>query len=191
MERKGIISPSRSKKATILLSGGIDSASCVHFLKQRGFSTTGIFVDYGQPAAKKERNAVDQLQSILDINVYHLKVSSLVDYSTGELVGRNAFLIMSTIFLGGISDGLLAIGIHSGTPYYDCSSGFMERMKPIVEEHTNGNLTILAPFLSWDKLSVYKYFKESGLPLQATYSCELGTIPPCGNCASCKDRRLL
>jgi 7-cyano-7-deazaguanine synthase len=29
------------------------------------------------------------------------------------------------------------------------------------------------------------------LPVQLTYSCELGSVPPCGLCLSCADRRAL
>lgn len=179
------------KKATVLMSGGIDSASCAYLLKHQGFAVHGIFIDYGQAACQQERLAVDRLQLILDIDVLHLKASSPDIFGPGELVGRNAFLISSAMFLGGVKRGVLAIGVHAGTPYYDCSAGFIERMKQIAEEHTDGRLTVSAPFLSWDKAQIYRYFGETGLPIEATYSCESGTLPPCGACASCHDRRKL
>lgn len=177
------------RKAAVLMSGGIDSTSCVHLLKDQGFAVHGIFVDYGQAARQQERLAVDRLKLLFDIDVHYLMVSSLEGFGAGELVGRNAYLISSAMFLGGIQQGVLAIGVHAGTPYYDCSPGFIDRMKQITEEHTDGHLTVSAPFLSWDKGKVYRYFGEAGLPIEATYSCELGTVPPCGACASCHDRR--
>lgn len=179
------------KEATVLLSGGIDSASCAHLLKHQGFVVRGIFIDYGQAARQQERLSVDRLKLILDIDVHHLKACSLEGFGAGELIGRNAFLISSAIFLGGVHHGILALGIHSGTPYYDCSAGFVERMKQATEEQTSGCLTVSAPFLSWDKAMVYQYFVRNGLPIEATYSCEAGTLPPCGLCASCRDRRKL
>ena len=179
------------KVVSVLLSGGIDSACCVRWFKDRGFTVNGIFINYGQLALKQERHAVDRLQSALDIKVLCLTATSSNGFGPAELVGRNAFLISSAIFLGHIHRGLLAIGIHSGTPYYDCSAGFVERMKGLAEEQTDGHLTISAPFLTWDKARVYQYFKETRLPFKLTYSCELGSLPPCGLCASCMDRRLL
>ena len=173
------------------MSGGIDSASCVYFFKQQGYSVNGIFVDYGQAARQQEWLAVERLKKILDIDIQRIQVSALDVFGAGELVGRNVFLISSAMFLAGVQDGLLVIGIHAGTPYYDCSFGFVERMKQITEEHTSGRLTISAPFLDWDKRQIYRYFSETGLPVEATYSCELGAVPPCGVCASCQDRRKL
>jgi 7-cyano-7-deazaguanine synthase len=106
-------------------------------------------------------------------------------------VGRNAFLIFTAIFLGRMHHGLLAIGVHAGTPYYDCSPAFLTGMKQSAEEHTAGRLTISAPFLTWEKPQIVKYFLQAGLPIAVTYSCESGILPPCGSCASCRDRRAL
>lgn len=173
---------------TVLFSGGIDSSSCVHLLKTQGFEVRGIFVNFGQASAAREAAAVDVLQDILGIEVDRISASARGEFVTGELIGRNSFLIFSALLLGRCYDGLLALGIHAGTPYFDCSPAFVERIDPLVRDSTDGRLGVIAPFLGWQKDDVYSYFLSSGLPLSSTYSCEAGTIPPCGSCASCKDR---
>jgi 7-cyano-7-deazaguanine synthase len=177
-----------TKKVTVLFSGGIDSTSCIRFFKDRGHEVRAIFIDFGQAAGKCERRAIETLRDQLETPVTVVKVASELSFGSGELVGRNAFLIFAAILVGGCRDGLLAIGVHAGTPYYDCSPTFIERINLLVEESTNGRLSVVAPFVHWQKDDVYSFFLSLNLPLSQTYSCEAGTNPPCGKCASCRDR---
>jgi len=180
-----------STDATVLMSGGIDSAVCAHLLLNQGHRLRGVFIDFGQAAAPLESEAAIKQAEFLDIQISRIQVSSSKNFGAGELVGRNAFLLVSATFLASVHSGLIAIGIHHGTSYYDCSPQFLARMKQVVQEHTNGRLNVVAPLLNWRKHEIYGYFQQSGLPIETTYSCESGTIPPCGTCASCCDRRLL
>jgi 7-cyano-7-deazaguanine synthase len=93
-------------------------------------------------------------------------------------------LIASALLLGSCHDGLLAIGIHAGTSYYDCSPSFLSRVEVLVRECSDGRVSVVAPFIEWSKDDVYSYFKAAQLPLHETYSCEAGVVPSCGDCAS-------
>lgn len=180
-----------SDTATVLMSGGIDSTACADFLTKRGNRVQGVLIDYGQAAAKLERRAAETLAERMQIPLTVYKLSGGVSFGAGELVGRNAFLIFAGLFLSGQKSGLLAIGVHAGTPYYDCSPAFMESMSRLVAEHTDGQTKLVAPFLNWNKAEIFQYFNSSNLAVEYTYSCEAGTDPPCGVCASCRDRRVL
>jgi 7-cyano-7-deazaguanine synthase len=46
---------------------------------------------------------------------------------------------------------MLALGLHSGTHYYDCSEAFLNLANKLVAEHTDGSLKVIAPFLNWQK----------------------------------------
>ena len=173
-----------------LMSGGIDSAAAAHFFIAKGYAVRGIFIDYGQAAREQEWLSVQALAATLSITIKKIEFRD-ANFGAGELMGRNAFLVSTAVFLGHVHSGLIAIGVHAGTPYYDCSASFIERMKTIIEEQSNGAVTLTAPFLDWRKPQILTYFKNAGLPLEKTYSCELGTIPPCGSCASCRDREAL
>lgn len=177
--------------ATILMSGGIDSTACAHFLKKRGSTVHGVFFDYCQVAARYERSAALSVAKHLSIPISVYRVAGSDSFSDGEHSGRNAFLIFAALFLSRCKSGLLAIGIHAGTPYFDCSEPFHEMMRRIVADHTDGRVSLVAPFLHWSKRDVFHYFVSAGLPLNLTYSCEAGTEPVCGSCASCRDRRAL
>jgi 7-cyano-7-deazaguanine synthase len=180
------------KRATVLFSGGIDSTSTALLLKSSGFDVRGLFVDYGQASRQAERKSVDRLRQIIEIRVDEVHVApSSSRFGVGELTGRNAFLIFCAALLGNCEPGGIAIGIHSGTPYYDCSPEFVERIDALILECSSGKLSVLAPFVHWSKDDVYSYFLSQGIPLDETYSCEAGTVPSCGQCLSCRDRARL
>ena len=177
--------------ATVLLSGGIDSAACMRFLQAKGYAVRALFVDYGQTAANCEHQAAEALAKKHRCPFEFVKLGSSLPFGTGELVGRNAFLIFSALFVLRGAPGLLVIGLHSGTTYYDCSESFIDLADRLVREHTDGRVQVVAPFASWTKKDVFRYFVECGLSLAETYSCEAGVLNGCGECLSCLDRQVL
>ncbi|WP_084810594.1 7-cyano-7-deazaguanine synthase [Bradyrhizobium sp. NAS80.1] len=138
-----------------------------------------------------EQQSVARLKEIIGIPVDEIRVAPLRSYGPGELIGRNAFLIFSAALLGRCDSGGIAIGIHSGTPYYDCSPDFTQKIDALIQQCSDGRLSVMAPFVHWSKDDVYSYFLSKGIPLKETYSCEAGSSPPCGRCASCLDRARL
>jgi 7-cyano-7-deazaguanine synthase len=175
----------------VLLSGGTDSAACAYLLKAQGMAVEGIFFDYGQPAAPSEQIAAQAIAEHIDIPLSVVTARGPAKYGAGEVVGRNAFLILGSIVFKPTTVGILALGIHAGTPYYDCSAEFVRTMTVLVAEHTDGALILLAPFLDWNKKQIYDYFTAAKLPIELTYSCEAGTTGPCTECNSCRDRSAL
>jgi 7-cyano-7-deazaguanine synthase len=176
-------------EATILLSGGIDSMLCAHFMRTKHYRSQGVFVNFGQPAAEHEKCAAESITKDLSLlPLLHCKAKLATNIDSGEIIGRNAFLIFSAMTLAGINQGILVIGVHAGTNYYDCAPSFIRSVGDLVSEYTDGRLRLLAPLLDWEKPEIITYAKTQGLPLYLTYSCENGTNPPCGVCLSCRDR---
>lgn len=179
------------RHATVLMSGGIDSAACAAFLTAQDFRISALFVDYGQAALNQERAAVQSLASALGIKVRELAFKGAASFGPGELVGRNAFLVFAALFATRGQSNLIALGLHSGTPYYDCSPAFIDTINRAVTEYTDNAVQVIAPFVEWTKRNVYDYFMQAGLPIERTYSCETGGERTCGSCASCLDRKAL
>ncbi|MCY4580339.1 MAG: 7-cyano-7-deazaguanine synthase [Chloroflexi bacterium] len=175
----------------LLMSGGIDSTASAHYFAQRGDAVQGIFVDYGQAAVCREREAANAVADYLSIPIAELRFQSPQRFATGEIVGRNAFLIFSAMMGMNLKQGILSMGIHAGTQYYDCGSDFIKRVGVLIDNYSVGQLTLHCPFQNNNKDFVYAYALSECIPLHLTYSCELGTVPPCGQCLSCKDRYAL
>ena len=181
----------QADSAIVLMSGGLDSTACAHFLKRQGLSTRGLFVDFGQAAVEPEGIAVEKVSSQLGIEVERISFRSARSYASGEIPGRNAFLILSAVVSAPPGTHLVGIGIHAGTPYFDCSPQFLKAIGNMVQDCSNGRCGVVAPFINWPKGDIHAYLGEYNLPIDITYSCESGTLPPCGECLSCKDRALL
>jgi len=176
----------------VLFSGGIDSGACAHYLAREKHEVHPLFVDYGQRAATPEAAAANKLSCALGLKLHSLNISTGRSFGAGEIRGRNAFLVFSAILSPLYNEPCtIALGIHSGTPYYDCTVAFLDSVDRLVTEQSDGRARVIAPFLTWSKRNIFEYFKESELPLELTYSCEAGETPPCGECLSCRDRRAL
>ncbi len=180
-----------SNDAVVLLSGGIDSAACAWFLRDHGYSVKGLFVDYGQRAVQFEKRGAEALSATLGIALDCISVSIPNQFGAGEITGRNAFLVFAALLISQPRAGIIALGIHSGTAYYDCSPAFANSIDRLLEEHTDGCVRLSTPFITWSKKNIFDYYQASGLPIDLTYSCEAGSMPPCGTCLSCRDRRSL
>lgn len=181
----------RKQMSIVLLSGGIDSAASAHYYLDLDFEINAFFVDYGQSARDNEQQSAVRIAAFYDIKLNQASFLSTKQYGAGEIRGRNAFLILAALLYYPRFKGIISLGIHSGTPYYDCSPQFIRDITPIIDTYTDGEVRIDAPFLTWDKANVYTYCKEKNVPIDLTYSCEAGTTPPCGECRSCKDREAL
>lgn len=174
--------------ATILMSGGIDSTACAHFLLKHDFAIEGLYFDYGQAAKEIEEQTVKRIAEYFGIYIKIERALVGREFKEGELIGRNAFLIFSALMTMDLKKGILAIGIHSGLSYYDCSINFFKKINTIVKEYTDGQIEVMAPFLEWNKGEIIEYCVKNQIPLELTYSCERGDLPGCGECLSCKDR---
>ena len=172
----------------VLVSGGIDSAACLDFFQRRGDTVHGLFVDYGQAARLQEAAAVTKMSDHYRVPIERIVLKSQSEFLTGEITGRNLFLLATGLMLYPFTSGGLALGIHSGTNYYDCSSDFLMVANQIVTEYSSGTIPLVAPFIDISKPSIYEYAIANSIPIELTYSCELGVVPPCGQCLSCQDR---
>jgi 7-cyano-7-deazaguanine synthase len=172
----------------ILLSGGLDSAACLHLARSQNNSLRGVFVDYGQAAASAEHKAATGIGRLLGIPVDEVVCRGQGSFGTGEILGRNAFLVMAALVYGNLQRGRIGIGIHAGTTYYDCTPAFTDSINRLVAEYSDGKIEVWTPFINLSKARVCDYFALTGIPLEMTYSCEAGTNPPCGTCLSCLDR---
>lgn len=175
----------------VLLSGGIDSAACVAFYRQLGHNVSGLFIDYGQPVREQEERSSAAIAAHYNVPFAMIRCSGPETNYSGEIAGRNAFLVFAALLFRPVQRGIIGLGIHHGTTYYDCSEAFAEDLNRIVSGYTSGQVALGTPFLKWDKQMVYQYAGQADVPMDLTWSCEVGPEAPCGRCLSCRDRERL
>lgn len=175
----------------MLAGGGIDSTACIQQMVCASFKVRAMHISYGQPASELEWAAVQRIGAHFSIAADRVQVDGRTAFSPGEVLGRNAmFLSIATVFRR-VEESLVCIGVHAGTRFYDCGSCFITEMSSLLSETTDGRVRVVAPLLNLRKADVVRYCREHRVPIHLTYSCQLGTTPPCGTCTSCKDREAL
>jgi 7-cyano-7-deazaguanine synthase len=177
-----------TSRVLILLSGGIDSAACLHYYCDQGYSVEGLFIDYGQPAASLELSAAERIAHHYSVALAQMELSGCSPKPSGFIQGRNAFLVLAALLDLPSPSTSIAMGIHSGTPYWDCTPDFVTSMQQLLDAYTEGRVRMRTPFLGWSKGQILRYCDDQDVPLSLTYSCERGENPPCGGCRSCRDR---
>lgn len=178
-------------RTVVLLSGGIDSMVCAFMLRGFDRKISSLFVDYGQRAAAVERTTAENISGYLGTEHQTIVITGGAAFGVGEVPARNLMLISIAATIIGRDPGEIAIGVHAGVPYFDCGEEFFGATHDLISRSTSGTLTLIAPLLTWKKSQILKYALDQNLPLEMTYSCESGVLPPCGNCLSCRDRERL
>ncbi|WP_407676014.1 7-cyano-7-deazaguanine synthase [Phycicoccus flavus] len=168
----------------VLLSGGIDSAVVAHALRSQGWDIAALFVDYGQPAREAERTASTRVAAHYDLPWQEVGLTGMSVPQSGEIPGRNDMLIaLARATLPGRS---IAVGIHGGTEYADCSPAWTTAWQQLIDAQSGGVARILAPLLHRRKDEIISHARYSQVPIHLTHSCERAN-DPCGQCLSCQD----
>jgi len=200
------------KKAVVLLSGGLDSATVLYYAKKKHFKAHCITFQYGQ-RHKKEISFAKRLAAktnsdwkLLDISL-PWKGSSLIDKNIAlpkrkrashdipstYVPGRNIiFLSYAVSYAEAIGAKKVFIGAnqidYSGYP--DCRGSFLQAFSIAIKKGTRagvkGNaIKIEAPLLDKNKGKIVELAASLKVPFKYTWSCYKGAKSPCGVCDSC------
>jgi 7-cyano-7-deazaguanine synthase len=207
--------PPISSSGVIILSGGMDSVTLLHFLvKHRGCRMSAISFDYGQRHAKEIAFAAHHCKElgvehhIVALPFVGLLFSSALLKGGGEVpeghyqeenmkqtVVPNRNMIMSSVAVGfGQSRGatFLALGVHAGDHaiYPDCREEFVDALRKTVELSDWNPFTIYAPFQRMTKVEILEIGFQLSPPVNygKTWTCYKGLEKACGKCGSCQER---
>lgn len=181
----------------LLLSGGIESATLVHLLAARQ-PVFPLFVDYGQRAAEREREAARAQCRSLDIPLKELEMAS-VGHAFREdqehklhvpIPHRNLVILGVAISYAAHRHArsvALALNEEDTTAYPSASTGFLLHLRQLT--HDLDELEITTPLISLTKSEIITRGLELGVDYRQSYSCLLGYERQCGGCPQCEKRR--
>jgi len=207
------------KKAVVLLSGGLDSSTCLALAKQKNDVCFALSFSYGQKhspeliAAKKiaQYFHVDQ-HEIISLPMGHWGGSALTDPSTPVLdyTGKSEIATTyvparNTIFLAialGWAEALKAQSIFIGVSsvdysgYPDCRPQYIEAFQKLATLATKTGveanpIMIEAPLLHLSKAETIALGASLGVDYSITISCYRANANglACGTCDSCELRK--
>lgn len=175
------------KSVTLLASGGIDSSALVDFYLKRKADLQCIHFQYGQASAQSEKKAATEIAKHYGVSIRFIDFGFDLKTHHYEAYGRNALFALIAASTT-TSPGRIAIGIHSGSPYYDSGSYFLKDCQRILDGYFAGVVRIEAPFINLTKSDIISYCRHNNVPIELTYSCQRSEIHPCHECPSCKER---
>jgi 7-cyano-7-deazaguanine synthase len=207
------------KRAVVLLSGGLDSATCLAIARSEGFACHCLSIDYGQRHSA-ELTAAARVAAALDAaehRVVHLDIgqfggSALTDTriavpTAGVKPGipvtyvpaRNT--IMLSLALGwaeilGAQDIFVGVNAVDYSGYPDCRPEFIaafERMANLATKAAVEGcpLRLHAPLIDLSKADIVRRGSALGIDYALTVSCYQADVVgrACGVCDSCRLRR--
>jgi 7-cyano-7-deazaguanine synthase len=205
-----------SRKAVILVSGGMDSAVTIAMAREQGFEVYALSVAYGQRHSS-ELEASERVATMLGAVTHktvHVDLRSIggsaltadidvpEDGGTGIPVtyvpARNT--IMLSIALGwaevlGSSDIFCGVNAVDYSGYPDCRPAFIESFQSLANVATKAGvegagIRIHAPLMDMGKGDIVREGMRLGVDFAATVSCYQADAQglACGHCDACRLR---
>ncbi len=206
------------KKAVVLLSGGLDSTTCLAIARADGFEILALSFDYGQRSAS-ELNAAKAIAQASGVTRHHviplgigaLGGSALTDHAVAvpeqECAGipvtyvpaRNTIFLSYALALAEVSGAqAIYIGVNARdySGYPDCRPEFIKAFEAMANLATKaaieGNpIAIEVPLIALSKAEIIRRGAQLGVDYSLTVSCYQADAlgRACGRCDSCRFRR--
>jgi 7-cyano-7-deazaguanine synthase len=207
------------RPAVVLVSGGLDSATCLAIARHEGFACHALSFSYGQrhqaelAAAARVARAIGALEHrVMNIDLAMFGGSALTDPrisvpeapTTGIPVtyvpARNTvFLALALAWseVLGAQDIFIGVNAVDYSGYPDCRPEFVQAFERVANLATRAGvqsvepLRIRAPLISLTKAEIIRRGQALGVDHSLTVSCYQADAHgrACGRCESCRLRR--
>ncbi|MCR4337903.1 MAG: 7-cyano-7-deazaguanine synthase QueC [Candidatus Omnitrophica bacterium] len=201
------------KKAIILLSGGLDSATTLYYAKNQGYQTSCLIFDYGQRHRREIQQAIKIAKaSHSDYKIVKINLpwqgSALLDKKIAlprnrqnipkgipvtYVPARNIiFLSFAASYAEAAGAQTIFIGAnaidYSGYP--DCRPNFYQAYQKVLNLGLKAGvegktIRVKTPLIRKTKASIIRLGLRLSVPYHLTWSCYQGGARPCGVCDSC------
>lgn len=205
------------KKAVVLLSGGLDSATSAAIAIQEGYEAIALSFRYGQRHQKELEAAAKMVKAlrikehfITDIDLSPWGGSSLTDESreipqagiepgvipSTYVPGRNTVFLAIALSLAEAKQAqaiYLGINAVDYSGYPDCRPEYLAAYQQLANLSSKVGVEghapqLIAPLVNDSKVDIVRRALELNVPIIDTWSCYQGGQTPCGVCDSCRIR---
>jgi 7-cyano-7-deazaguanine synthase len=206
-----------SKRAVVLLSGGLDSSTVLAIARSLGFGCYALSVDYGQrhqaelDAAGRVVRALGAVEHrVMRVDLAGIGGSALTDLHVAVPEAPSAGIPITyvparnTLFLSlalgwaevlGAADIFVGVNAVDYSGYPDCRPEFLAAFERLARLATKAGVEgaefkIHAPLVSMSKADIIRTGTELGLDFSTTVSCYQADSEgrACGKCDSCRLR---
>lgn len=208
-----------AKPAVVLVSGGLDSATCLAIARDEGFRCHALSFDYGQRHAAELQAAACVAASlgaaehrVMRIDLAAFGGSALTDPHLAIPEGPTAGIPITyvparnTVFLAlalawsevlGAQDIFIGVNAIDYSGYPDCRPGFIAAFEAMARLATRAGvegsttLRLRTPLIDSSKADIIRRGSALGVDYSLTVSCYQAddSGAACGRCDSCRLRR--
>jgi 7-cyano-7-deazaguanine synthase len=201
---------SKSKKALVMLSGGIDSATCLYWAKKKFSEVLAITFNY-HGRIKNEKKATTQLARRADVTkLLEIDVPFIKEYSdfqspilkddcdrrlSSYIPARNMIFYAICAHYAEFLDIKWIIGGHNSHDaefFRDARKGYIKKINSLLRQGcpiiNNNTPAILLPLVDMNRQKVISLALKIKVPLELTWSCHNEGETHCGQCYSCSQR---
>ena len=207
-----------SEKAIILVSGGLDSATCLALAKEAGYVCCALSFDYGQRSSSELAAAarIASAMQVADHRVVKLGLAAIggsaltdtafdVPEQESEGIPITYVPARNTVFLAyglalaeAIDAASIFIGVNSldYSGYPDCRPEYIEAFQAMMDLATKkavegSSISLKTPLINLSKAEIIKTGTLLNVDYSQTVSCYQADDRgrACGSCDSCRFRR--
>ncbi len=198
-------------KALVMLSGGLDSATCLYWAKENFSEVYAITFDYYDRIENEKRATVALSEKANTLELFRISIPFIRESSdfdkrknfsfkkderwSSYIPARNLIFYSIAAHYAEFLDIKWIIGGHNkddGLFFKDATASFVKDMNLLFSRgclYCDGvPYTILAPFAELDRIRIINLAIKLKVPLDLTWSCHRGEETHCGQCYACKSR---
>jgi 7-cyano-7-deazaguanine synthase len=201
----------KESKALVMLSGGLDSATCLYWAKGNFSQIYAITFDYYNRIENEKKATVALSEKASTLELFRISIPFIKEYSdfngvkyaphtmddrwSSYIPARNLIFYSIAAHYAEFLDIKWIIGGHNrddGLFFKDATAPFIKDMNSLFNQgcsYCDGKrYTILAPLADMDRIGIISLAIKLKVPLDLTWSCHRGGETHCGQCYACKRR---
>jgi len=218
VDRPAMSGSGAPRRAVVLLSGGLDSATTLAVARSQGFECYALSVEYGQrhsaeldAAANVARSLGAREHRAMRVDLAGIGGSALTDPSVAVpeqptsgipvtyVPARNTMMLSLALAWAevlGARDIFMGVNAVDYSGYPDCRPEFIEAFEQLAARATKAGVEgaafrVHAPLIRLSKAEIVRLGTRLGVNFAATVSCYQADSQgrACGRCDSCRIRR--
>ncbi len=195
-----------AKKALVLMSGGLDSATCLYWAKDRFDVVQAITFSYYQ-RIHREKIASHIITKLAKVNLIEVKIPfikekseyfnfkrrSSVQPSQSYIPLRNLIFYSISGYYAQVNKIRNLVGGHNATDgniFKDATAPYFRKMNELIEQGLLDSVgcKIILPLKSMSRPQVIRLAMTLNVPIDQTWSCHRQGKVQCGKCYACIQR---
>jgi 7-cyano-7-deazaguanine synthase len=201
-----------SDKALVMLSGGLDSATCLYWAKEKFSDIFTITFNYFGRLVQEKRAAAKLVKAagvndLIEIDLpfvreagdfYRVRLKnpgSDAGWSSSYVPVRNMIFYSITAHFAEYIGAKWIIGghnLHDVNFYKDASKSYIDKLNGLFKEGCllcdDQAYQVLLPLAEMNRKQIIRLAIDLKAPLELTWSCHRDGSVPCGRCYACRQR---